>query len=133
MNANSPSAPNKVTAAQRREKALEARKAGYTYKAIGESLGITEQGAYKSVMRALSIINKNIAETAEEVRTIELERIDNLFKVMYKQALKGNQGAVDRCIRLMDRRARYLGLDAVERKEMTGQLDINVRYVDADN
>ena len=102
----------KLTAAERRAKALEARKAGFTYQAIGDSLGITQQAAHKTVMVALAVINEKIAEAAEEVRTIELERIDALFKIAYQQGLKGKRGAVMDCVRLMDRRAKYLGLDA---------------------
>lgn len=106
-------------AAERREKALEARKAGFTYQAIGDSLGISRQAAHKSVMEALRIINDKIAEAAEEVRTIELERVDALFKIAYQQALKGRRGAIADCIRLMDRRAKYLGLDAKRELEVT--------------
>ncbi len=119
MDANKPGAPKKLTAAERRAKALEARKAGFTYQAIGDSLGITQQAAHKTVMVALGVINDKIAEAAEEVRTIELERIDALFKVMYARALRGDYGATDRCIRLMDRRAKYLGLDAPKSIDIT--------------
>jgi hypothetical protein len=102
----------KLTAAQRKEKALNYRKAGMTYRQIGEQLGVTFQAAYKMVIGALEDINDRIRENAEELRSLELERLDTLFLAMYNQAIKGNQGAVDRCIRIMERRSKLLGLDA---------------------
>ncbi len=119
----------KLTARDRRTKALEARKAGYTYQAIGDLLGITKAAAHKTIMVALTEINEKIAETADAVRTIELERLDKLYSVMYVQAVKGNQGAIDRCLRIMDRRAKYLGLDAPKAVDVTSGGEIVKGYV----
>ncbi len=119
----------KLNARERRDKALEARKAGYTYQAIGDLLGITKGAAHKTIMVALTEIDEKIAESADAVRTIELERLDKLYSVMYVQALKGNQGAVDRCLRIMDRRAKYRGLDAPKAIDVTSGGEIIKGYV----
>lgn len=108
----SPTAPKRTVAAERRVQALELRKAGHTYQDIGDILGISGQAAHKHVVKALEVIRNKISEEAEALRTLEVQRIDNLFLVMYKRAEKGDYNAVDRCIRLMERRAKLLGLDA---------------------
>jgi hypothetical protein len=52
------------------------------------------------------------AELIEGVRLLELARLDDLFTVMYRQAMDGSRLAVDRCLRIMERRAALVGLDA---------------------
>lgn len=94
---------------ERGAKALELRKAGATYEEIAKQLGYADpSGPQKVVMRMLQAIRR---EPAEELVTLELSRIDRLFLTAYDQALKGSLPAIDRCIRLMERRAALLGLD----------------------
>jgi DNA-binding CsgD family transcriptional regulator len=112
----------KLTARERELKALSLRKKGWTYARIGDSLDITCMGAYNAVMRALKKLNEKISEEAEQVRTLELQRLDRMFEKMYDKAINSkDQGAVDRCLRIMDRRAKLLGLDAPERKDITSK------------
>jgi hypothetical protein len=122
----------KLTAAERRIQALELRKAGVTYEQIGAALGITRQGAYKIVSNALDKMNETVTEQTDEIRTIEIERLDALWKVMYQQARNGNQGAVDRCLKIMERRSKLMGLDAPTKveQENTGASTLLSEYVD---
>ncbi len=109
----SKAAPDLVLAAERRVKALELRKLGFTYRKIGEQLGFTEAAAHKSVTNALRELNEQGAETAAEVRRLELERLDDWLVRVAKEMQGDNAlGAVDRGLRLMARRAKLLGLDA---------------------
>jgi PBSX family phage terminase large subunit len=101
----------KLTALEREREALALRKSGLTYDLIGQRLGITPQGAHRAVMRALAKLRTQVVEGADQLRTLELQRLDAMFDPMYAQAARGGQGAVDRCIRIMERRARLLGLD----------------------
>lgn len=108
---------NMADAMERRRQALELRKAGMTYQVIADKLGYRNRnGAWKSIKSALRDIP---AEAAHEVKAIELERLDTLLKSIWSGALSGSLGAVDRAIRIMERRARLLGLDA------TPQVDVH--------
>jgi len=107
----------RMTAKEREYKALELRKAGAGYQVIGDQLGMTASGAYRAVMRSLKKLNEKISEEALEVRRLELERLDAMLIALWPQARKGNQGAVDRVLRIMDRRAKFLGLDAPTKQE----------------
>jgi len=120
----------KITAVERREKAIELRKAGATYQSIADNLGVTPQAAHKMVMKVLGDLAEKSQENAEHVRSIELQRLDKLFFAMYQQAVKGSQGAVDRCLRIMDRRAKYLGLDAPKEVAMDGEIIFKVVHDD---
>ena len=109
----------RITARQRERQALELRMAGATYAKIAEALGISVAGAHGAVMRALKRLNEKVTEDAEEMRRLELERLDSLMLTLWPQAKRGNQGAIDRILRIMKRRAELLGLDAPARTDVT--------------
>lgn len=104
---------------EREEEALKWRLSGLTYRLIAAEMGISESGAYKAVIRALGRLNERILEQAEEVRRMELERLDKMLRGLWPAALTGHQGAIDRVIKIMDRRARYIsGLNAPAQLEV---------------
>ena len=100
---------------ERRRKALELRKAGVTYDAIARQLGYAnEGGAFKAVQAAL---RTTLREPADDVRKLELERLDRLTLALWPRAQQGEAEAIDRVLKLMDRRAKLLGLDAPTKTE----------------
>lgn len=109
----SKTSPRRLAAAERRRLALEDRKYGATYRQIAERRGYASaSGAYKAVMTGL---RETQQEPADAVRQLELARLDTLMMALWPLALKGDGLAIDRVLRVMERRARYLGLDAPAR------------------
>lgn len=102
-------------APERRHQALELRKFGLSYSAIGERLGVTANTACRYVKKEIEAINKLNNESAEELRRMELERLDLAMSAIAPQVRKGNLGAVDRWLRISERRSKLLGLDATPR------------------
>jgi len=99
-----------ITAAERQRQALELRKGGVDYQTIANRLGYKwPSGAHKAVMSALKAV---IREPAEDVLALELARLDALFFTLWPKARAGDTAAIDRVLRIMERRAKYLGLDA---------------------
>jgi hypothetical protein len=95
---------------EKRRKALRLRKAGMGYESIASKVGYSNAGAaYKAVQAALKA---TIQEPADDVRTLEIERLDRLMLALWKLALEGESDAIDRVLKIMDRRAKLLGLDA---------------------
>ena len=116
--------PDTITIAEKQRQALELRKAGATYDQIAQTLGYTNRGnAYHLVHDALAMITR---EQAEDVLTLELERLDGMLLALWPKAKRGDHYAVDRVLKLMERRARYIGLDAPVSTQVTG--DMTVRY-----
>jgi hypothetical protein len=77
--------------------------------------------ACKDVRLALKERSADQEEKADELRALENQRLDKLFFVAYRQAVKdGHLPAIDRALRIMERRARLLGLDRPVRAEVTG-------------
>lgn len=111
--------PGRTIAADRAAEALELRKAGKSYRAIGKALGISFQRAHMIVSTHIAEQKEHAAETADEIRQIELERLDELLEAYLPMAKAGDASAADRVLKIMDRRARYLGLDAPAKVEAT--------------
>lgn len=118
--------------AERRTFVLDLRKSGASYPKIAEAAlkrfgaerlpnGWDERYAYKDVKRELDRLNEERTEGAEEVRRLELERLDRMLMGLWTQAIKGQQGAIDRVLKIMKRRANLLGIDAPKRTELTGK------------
>jgi hypothetical protein len=102
--------PERIALAEKERQALDLRKAGVTFEQIANKLGYSDRsGAAKAVRRALT---DTIQEPADELRRLECERLDTLLRALWPAAISGKWLAIDRCLSIMDRRARLLGLDA---------------------
>ncbi|MET7524672.1 hypothetical protein ACWEAF_20115 [Streptomyces sp. NPDC005071] len=75
--------------------------------------------ACKDVRQALKERTTEQDEKADELRAVENLRLDRLFFVAYRQAVKdGDLPAIDRALRIMERRARMNGLDKPAKTEI---------------
>lgn len=124
--------PRRVATALRRGKALQMRLAGANYEAIAKELGYSSRAsAVTDIRRALVA---TVQEPADEVRALELARLDMMWntvlKVLARNHVTVSNGkiiylggvpvkddspvlqAVDRLLKIQERRAKYLGLDA---------------------
>jgi Sigma-70, region 4 len=106
-----PTTAQVIQARERERHALELRKGGATLAQVGEALGVSKARASQLLERALGRLPR---ESGEEVRRLEVERLDALLMAMWPQAMKGSGWAVGRCLEVMERRARLLGLDAAD-------------------
>ena len=128
--ARRPTTPGMVLAKDREREALHRRKCGWTYDRIGEALGITQQAAMACVRRALEKVAAECSEKAEEVRQLELDRLDAMLMGLWSKAEEGDPAAVDRVLRIQERRAKYLGLDVAQKLDVTTVEGIDVpRFV----
>ena len=116
---NAPTTKKRLTAAERREQALQRRIGGWTFQRIGDELGITRQSAHNLVITALKDLNEKVMESAAELQRLELERLDTMNNAIWGAVLKGDVGAIDRAIRIQARRAALLGLDAPKKTDIT--------------
>lgn len=106
-----------VRAIDNQLKALELRKAGIPYQRIAESLGYKDaSGAWRAVKAALK---KTLQEPADELRQIEIERLDAMLSSIWASVKQGQYGAIDRAIKIMERKAKLLGMDAPTKTDVT--------------
>lgn len=109
-----------LLARQREQQGLELRLGGASYAQIAEKLQMTAGGAFKAVDRALLRQRHDTDEKAEKLRRIELARLDRLQLGLWPKAKRGEEKAVREVLRVMERRAKLLSLDAAARLEHTG-------------
>lgn len=100
--------PEAVDRRHRQAQALALRQSGASYRAIAKELGVDASTAYRDVDAALKEVTQ---EPAQTVLAMELARLDDMQLALRSKALKGDDKAITTSIRLMDRRAKYLGLD----------------------
>lgn len=124
----------------RDKRIVELRMAGATYQEIAEAVGFTEgHGAYDAWRRIMKQTRTSLQESAAEAMALEADRIDRLFRVAWTRAIgsparKQEDGTVipavppskqwmDRAVKLMQRRAELLGLDAPKKTIIGGSPD----------
>jgi hypothetical protein len=97
---------------ERRERDLECvrlRRDGLHWETIAQQLGYNAPGnAYRQFM---IIMHEYPREDVETARDIEAERYDQLQQAIWAKCLNGDTWAIDRALKLMDQRARLLGLN----------------------
>lgn len=110
--------PRDVERHARRMKALQLRAARLTYQQIADRLYNGDRGgAYRDIQKAIENQEK---EAVTEVRAQEILLLDELARPMVKKAIEGDDKAVNAVLRIMERRAKLLGLDAPTQVEQTG-------------
>ena len=103
---------------------LELRVAGATLEEIGRAVDLHKSNVSRRIKAALADIP---AAEAEALRSMENERLDRMQKAIWNQVRQGHLGAVDRAIRISERRSRLNGLDAPQR------VDLGARAVDIES
>jgi hypothetical protein len=138
-----------LTTAQRQNAAAELRSQGKSYRAIAAELGVDVKTAHTHVQAALRAI---VEEAAEDVRRIELDRLDTMYAaamgVLERQHVTVSQGriiyngeepllddapvlqAIDRLLRIAERRAKLLGLDSAQKVDVSGGVKYEIVGVD---
>lgn len=97
-----------ATAAEKRKKALELRRAGWSFEDIAAEVGYANKGsAHRAVKQGIAAITR---ESATELIELELSRLDDLLAGLYESARNGDLFAVDRALKIADQRAKFLGL-----------------------
>ncbi len=119
-----------IKAIDKQLEALKMRIAGRSYADIAEALDYASRGsAHKAVATAL---RKTLQEPADEVRSLEIERLDELLMSIWQYRMKPDY--LDRVLKIMERRAKLLGLDAPTKQDLTSNgemLKIVVQYADS--
>jgi hypothetical protein len=129
---------------------------GHTYRQIAQIQGCSPSGAHARVERAIKAVP---VDAVESLRAVELERLDEMYRVALSQlrtdAVRVDHGrivrdddgnplidhgakliALDRLLKIQDRRAKLLGLDAPSRSRIEviteDAVDAEIRRLEAE-
>lgn len=109
-------------------KATAMRLAGARYDDIAQALGYnSRQAVHDAVKRVLRDLPD---ESPEQVKALEMSRLDRLQQGLWPLALNGNQGAIDRILRIMERRAKLMGIDAPTQTQVAQISEVQVVFAD---
>ena len=112
-----------------------------TYREIGEHFGVNESSAYQMVQRAIADIPRESTEELVQLELMKLDRIErkaaDIMEAFHPVVtMKGDVlnlpdnapvvQAMNTLLKVADRRARLLGLNAPTRTELTSTVSISI-------
>jgi len=115
--------------------AAKLRIMGLTYAQIAQRMGCSAGAAHKYVKRAAEGYELQAAEAIETQRKLETARLDHAMTVVMSQiarlaqSTKPNPAAIDQLVRISERRAKLLGLDAATEVLVTQRLESELAAV----
>lgn len=112
---------------ERREQAIQFRRAGLSIRAIATRLNVDPSTIHDDLKVMMAEAVKENVNNADQMRTLELDRLDDMLVRIQSQVIKGDLKAIDRAIRISEQRAKLLGLYAPVNQNHTG--DIAIRLV----
>jgi hypothetical protein len=91
-------------------KIIELRRAGVTWEKIAKEVGFKNaSGAYKMYQRAAE---RMVRPHLEEYRDMQLDRLERMHMAVWPRAKDGDLRAIDTALRIADREANLLNLNA---------------------
>lgn len=134
MSKRNPRPKNDPALIEREAEVLKLRRGGLTFDLIAERVGYRHaSSAHAAYVRACKRI---VQSDVEEIRKVEIDRLDVAQAAIWGNVLKGDTKAVDTLLRLMSRRAALLGLDQPSRSQVEvfehgGDIDAEVERLAA--
>ncbi|MFB6568378.1 hypothetical protein [Streptomyces noursei] len=121
--------------AERRAKAIKMKIDGASYSEIAAALGYASRSAaHMDVKRSLEkhVIEEGLA--IEAWRELELARLDTLQQAIWDKAMSGDPRAIEAALKILDRRAKLLGLDSAIKLEVltVDALDAQIQRLEAE-
>lgn len=103
---------------------VELRRAGATFDDIARTVGYANPSvAWQAYQRAMK---RTLTDAGtEEIRQLELDRLDKMQTAIWNKVMAGDTAAIHTALKILDRRARYLGLDAPMKSEV--KVDVATR------
>ena len=126
-------AAKKIALTERQKTAIALRKSGASYRAIAAHIAAlpgnekySEGLAHADVTACLKALVSQTSLDTEEYRSLELERLDTAQLAIAKKVQAGDLQAIDRWLRISERRSALLGLDAPIQLKVEQQLQIEL-------
>ena len=118
-------ANRKIEAHHRQSQALQLRLQGLEYAEIAERLGYADKASAYVAIRDL--IARHSYEGVDEMRTVEGMKLNKLEAKLWDLVDAGDLAAIDRLIKVMQRRANLYGLDLAGRVDIVagGEVDLD--------
>ena len=103
---------------ERRLQAFQLRKEGHQPPEIAVLMGVAVSSVYNYINEGRAAYFDLYPEEKQHVRNLELARLDDMTLAIFEQAKAGDCRAAETMLKIMERRSKFLGLDAPARQEI---------------
>lgn len=116
--------PNRSSAAKikgmlQRADAMKWRQQGLSFSEIGEKIGITKQRVHQYITQALDEMRSDFKQELIDIRDTELQTLDAMQRHLWRGVESGDPKAVEKVLKIIDTRAKFLGTYAPEKVALT--------------
>ncbi len=115
--------PTSMVKLDKTSQAMKLRREGNTYREIAREMKITLREAHKLVTTAYKEAAHKTQETLDQMVALHNDRLDWMLKNLVREIEGGSARAIEVAIKLLDRQAKLLGLDAPTKKEVQVRFD----------
>jgi transposase len=109
---------NRKSTEQRRAAAAKLRADGLSLAAIAEQLGVVVSTAAMYCNSYYSALAEEGKDASKAARELDLARLDRAILGLHQRIADGDTQAVQALVKVLDRRAKLLGLDAPSKQEI---------------
>ena len=103
---------------------LKLRKMGLDAQQISGELDMPLDRVKNIISNALKALAKEMKGQAEQIRSLELTRLDELQTAIWADCMDGKLTAIDRVLKIMERRSKLVGLDAPDRLDIKADMKL---------
>lgn len=111
--------PEAILDTQKKMQIMQLRVAGWAIWQIADHLQISTQNVHSHILEQLSVWRDMTQEMSNELRELEVQRLDEFLRALWPKIQTGNPRAIETALKVAERRAKLLGLDAPEKREVT--------------
>lgn len=102
---------NAIQSAEQARKAFEMRRAGMTYRQIGERLGCSPSSVHKWVSEWMDEYNLQTEEQFQLMRQEQTARLDMALVALWPRVREGDTDAINSMVRIEAQRSKLWGTD----------------------
>jgi len=117
--------PDAILDTQKKMQIMQLRVAGWAIWQIAEHLKLEANSIHNHIFDQLASWRDMTQEMSNELRELELQRLDEFLRALWPKIQQGNAKSIETALKVSERRAKLLGLDSPDRKEIT--LDATVQ------
>lgn len=133
----------KLKAAERRSIVLQLKESGATYEQIATLMhqrypgkiakGYDKARVFLDIKACLTQLRQEMTLVTDNVRTLELARLERLMMPYYAKALSGDHKSLESVLKIQARAAAYQGLDKAPKREDVVTTDTLMAFLEAVN
>jgi predicted transcriptional regulator len=116
----------RLNRSERRRRAWELRLTGMSQTAIARTLGCDQTTVSQDLRDCFEVYKKECDAEAVHFAMLTLARLEALLCANWSRAIEGDSKAGALCIKLLEREAKLLGLDAAKKVEVNGSEEMSL-------